>query len=1441
MRLIADRNQALASRSSSRRASLSHCFAPGTPESYIQNVTAQSRAVGTHFRINEAPGHWEFTATDGSGIERGDPITLTWSIVPDGTGVPGLGGAANSGSDLRARLNELYGNEATWLPLFQQAFDRWQALTGITYVYEPNDDGAAFSSFSVGGDATPGILGTRGDVRIGGRALDGDFGTLAFNFGAPNGEMILDTDDSAFDNKDNNSRLFRNTVAHEHGHGLGLQHTCPENKTKIMEPTVPADFDGPQHDDILGAQRQHGDPREDNDSFAKATDLGSLTDGTYTANTILGGDLLSIDGDDDVDIFQFSLPVAGKNASVTLRPFGQSYLEAAQNPDGTCPPGVMVDSRTNQNLGIEIIGSDASTVLGSANLNPAGQNETLIDIPLAGGTGPFFVRVVGGAEDNVQMYEFDLVIGDGQTGTLHHFGFDPIASPQSVQQSFNVAINAEDIFNGPVASFNGSVTLSVAARETVLITEIDPGAVDRVEFGNVADRAIDVSGWQIIVYDGSSGAGPASTTTLPALSSVAAGSVFTLTENGSAPGALPSLSSGTEINWSHNASAISVLLLDDSGAVVDFATLDDSASITMPGAIPPDQWTGPGINATAGDTYQRTGSSDSNASEDWGSAPESMGSLNSNLTAPFPARDLDFSPKTSASFNNGAANVSLTFTEPGERVVIKAEDGSGNVGYSSPFDLELVDDISVELIAAPSSVRAGEAITYNATVRNAGPTDATMVTLTDTLPANTSFVSAASSQGSVSETGGVVTANLGTIVGGGAVTVTINLTSSTTGTLMNAVSATRAETDPYTPNNTASVNVAVVKGPDDVEEFNAFPGFKGSFSNNTVANDTGTQFEFLNFGSGGTTSSTGFGLDTTLSQNGRGLTVEASEGSGMRNAADISPGDYNQDSHMLAFWFRFSDNSGNGVSHSSSVITVYNQAAASNGEYAYNFQAGVDINGTQGVGMTLPRSSGSNTVYPFTSASPNIWHMAVVHYDSASDNATEDGLLRLWIDPPSGGAAPSLEFTSEENSLTSRKLGPFGHYGFGQVLFGADSLGPDVQIDSIGSWDGFGSPGSNDLQAGIDFLKSSIPNLAIAATSASKSEGDSGSTQFDFTITRTGPNAVDTTVNYAVTGSGSNPADAADFGGALPSGSVMFTMGETSKSVTINVTGDTDTEPNEEFNITLSVPAGGVVINTFSAGGTIQNDDQPAQFDFGDAPDPADSTAGQYPTLLANDGARHQIVANAPRLGVSIDAESDGLPSPTALGDDNDGSPGDEDGVAIPTLIAGSTIAIPVEVSVAGGKLDAWVDFNQDGIWGNPEERVANDLAVGVGVTMVMVSVPADAATGKTVARFRLSSAGGLSPTGTASDGEVEDHQALIINQMLPSADNIALPTADQAGDVTVLFLGTAGTVYQVQTSTDLSDWNTIATITADSNGVVFHQDTGVGAQPKRFYRLKEQ
>ncbi len=166
--------------------------------------------------------------------------------------------------------------------------------------------------------------------------------------------------------------------------------------------------------------------------------------------------------------------------------------------------------------------------------------------------------------------------------------------------------------------------------------------------------------------------------------------------------------------------------------------------------------------------------------------------------------------------------------------------------------------------------------------------------------------------------------------------------------------------------------------------------------------------------------------------------------------------------------------------------------------------------------------------------------------------------------------------------------------------------------------------------------------------------------------------------------------------------------------------------------------------------------------DFGDAPDTGPGTGAlDYRTTLADDGARHAI--SGPRLGLNIDSEVDGLQSANAQGDDSSGTPDDEDGVTFSSLLASGTGTASVTVTGTSGEVDGWIDFNADGDFNDQGEQIIFSQAVTNGTTQNFnFPIPTGAIVGTTFSRIRVSSAGGLSPFGLASDGEVEDHRVQI-------------------------------------------------------------------------------
>jgi len=183
--------------------------------------------------------------------------------------------------------------------------------------------------------------------------------------------------------------------------------------------------------------------------------------------------------------------------------------------------------------------------------------------------------------------------------------------------------------------------------------------------------------------------------------------------------------------------------------------------------------------------------------------------------------------------------------------------------------------------------------------------------------------------------------------------------------------------------------------------------------------------------------------------------------------------------------------------------------------------------------------------------------------------------------------------------------------------------------------------------------------------------------------------------------------------------------------------------------------------------GSIEMGQVGAAFDFGDAPESivVGGIERFYPTQLASDGARHQVVTGGPRLGtVAADPEADAFPAANASGDDLVGFD-DEDGLAADEIVLTpgtlmQDVILTHDAGINGAFLNVWIDLNMDGDWTDAGEHVVDDLVLASGVSatsLAGVSVPAELAIGTTYLRARVSTDAGLGSTGAAGDGEVED------------------------------------------------------------------------------------
>lgn len=172
------------------------------------------------------------------------------------------------------------------------------------------------------------------------------------------------------------------------------------------------------------------------------------------------------------------------------------------------------------------------------------------------------------------------------------------------------------------------------------------------------------------------------------------------------------------------------------------------------------------------------------------------------------------------------------------------------------------------------------------------------------------------------------------------------------------------------------------------------------------------------------------------------------------------------------------------------------------------------------------------------------------------------------------------------------------------------------------------------------------------------------------------------------------------------------------------------------------------------------------------AMDYGDHLAAKYPTMWAQNGARH-VITSGIFIGNSLpDSDADGHSSAGATGDDTDASD-DEDGFD-PTSVhpqVGFPINFPVRVTNNTGspaELFGFVDWNDDGDFADAGEQSTIAVPTGTFATVKNLPwvVPSTASTTAPVAvRLRLSTDKGLGPIGRANDGEVEDYRIFVTRE----------------------------------------------------------------------------
>lgn len=385
---------------------------------------------------------------------RAQRASLTYSFVPDaitwGLEVVSTPGPSTGPSELTGRLQIVFGagNQDLGREYIRQSLAAWGHAGGISY-REVADDGSPMTETT-----TRSAL--RGDIRIGGVAL-GVNGVLAYNafpsangeIGIGGGDMLINTSYfglTTFNNPANDYLVFRNTVTHEHGHGLGLIHVVPCNGSKLMEPFVLSTLEGVQTDDRRSVARMNGDRYAGNVSPGAAANLGNLSTPVLHSRIERG---LSTNGaggfgNTDEDYFRFTIDAA-TDMVITATPTGGIYDNQQQTLGCLLDDVDVVDANRAGNLTLELRNSAGTSVIASSASAPAGMPESLSVIGLPAGSYVVKVADVGpnsAVNQLVQLYDLELRAGGTTAAPVAVAGVDK-----------RVAANTNCFFIGDLNSY----------------------------------------------------------------------------------------------------------------------------------------------------------------------------------------------------------------------------------------------------------------------------------------------------------------------------------------------------------------------------------------------------------------------------------------------------------------------------------------------------------------------------------------------------------------------------------------------------------------------------------------------------------------------------------------------------------------------------------------------------------------------------------------------------------------------------------------------------------------------------------------------------------------------------------------------------------------------------------------------------------------------------
>ena len=267
----------------------------------------------------------------------------------------------------------------------------------------------------------------------------------------------------------------------------------------------------------------------------------------------------------------------------------------------------------------------------------------------------------------------------------------------------------------------------------------------------------------------------------------------------------------------------------------------------------------------------------------------------------------------------------------------------------------------------------------------------------------------------------------------------------------------------------------------------------------------------------------------------------------------------------------------------------------------------IALTNASGAGLSTTASSGTGTIRDDDGTTPTFsiapTAVSVAEGDSGSTNTTFTVTLnpaatsntRVIFGVTGGTATSGTDYTTpyQNNRITLR-------FNAGEtsktvsVAVQGDTLDEEdetVVVGLSGAFPVFSTTINSSANTGTLTITDDDTS-EVSIDSPTVVEGDTGSTNMTFTVSLSRANSRQVAIHYTGVGAQSTASSGTDYT-ALPAGTLTFAPGETSKTVTVEVLGDTIDEPDETVRVQLGIGANANVIlgTNWRGDGTITDDD----------------------------------------------------------------------------------------------------------------------------------------------------------------------------------------------------------------------------------------------------------